>query len=51
VDVVFACHVLEHLPALQSYANIDDVFAREFAVVRAAYMGDDSMNAHCRRHA
>ena len=106
VDVVFACHVLEHLPDLEdvvaemrrklrpggslivlvpsfsnegwragrhrhegfgahvwtfglssrpapmplrSYANIDEVLARSFTVLRAAYVGDDSIYCLCRR--
>lgn len=106
VDVVFACHVLEHLPELhhvvaeirqklrpggslivvvpsfsnegwragrhrhegfgahvwtfglstapapiplQSYANIDEVLSRQFTLLRAAYVGDDSIYCLCRR--
>ncbi len=108
VDVVFACHVLEHLPALhdvlaeirrklrpggflvvlvpsfsnegwragrhrhegfgahvwtfglssrpapmrlQAYLNVDEVLSRHFTLLRAAYVGDDSIYCLCRREA
>jgi hypothetical protein len=34
---------------LPAYANIDEVLARHFSVLRAACVGDDSIYCSCRR--